>query len=259
VGGFVTALLVVALLPGFELLFPGEENRRGWLSSALVPGVAAVLAVACTAVGLSVDRFDTDRPVPSQLAYVLDRDTGQAWWASTERSPGDYTAQYVDSRGTLPVDLPYLAGHEVALGDAEPADLPPPQVTTVSDSVVGGKRQIIVRVTPQRPGVRLLGLELRVDGGTVVRAQLAGRAVPDEALGSDSLRITFHAPPADGLRVSVTVDGDRPVDLRVTDGSDGLSGLPGYQPRPDGVDAAGTHSSDLVLVTATTSLDQVRR
>ena len=78
-------------------------------------------------------------------------------------------------------------------------------------------------------------------------------------VGGDSLRITFHAPPADGLQASVTVDGDGPVGLRVTDGSDGLSGLPGYQPRPDGVDAAGTHSSDLVLVTATTSLGQVRR
>jgi len=184
----------------------------------------------------------------------MDRDTGQAWWASTEVQPGAYTAQYVDGPGTLPVDLPYLAGHEVALGDAQPADLPAPQVTTVSDDVVGGKRQITVRVTPQRPGVRLLGLELSVDGGTVVRGQLAGRTVPDEALGSDSLRITFHAPPADGLQATFTVDGDGPVDLRVTDGSDGLSGLPGYQARPDGVDAAGTHSSDLVLVTATTSL-----
>jgi hypothetical protein len=259
VGGFVSALLVVALLPALEVLFPEEDSRRGWLSTAVVPGVAVVLAAACAAVGLSVDRFDVTHPVPSQLAYVVDRDTDQAWWASTERSPGKYTAQYVDGRGTLPVDLPYLAGQEVALGDAQPADLPAPQVTTVSDDVVGGKRQITVRVIPQRPGVRLLALDLSVDGGTVVRAQLAGRAVPDEALGRDSLRITFHAPPADGLQASVTIDGDGPVDLRVTDGSDGLSGLPGYQPRPDGVDAAGTHSSDLVLVTATTSLGQVRR
>ena len=68
-------------------------------------------------------------------------------------------------------------------------------MTTLSDGVVGGKRQITVRVTPQRSGVRLLGLDLSVDGGTVVRAQVAGRAVPEEALGGDSLRITFHAPP----------------------------------------------------------------
>ena len=197
-GGFVAALLAVALLPAFDLLFPDEDSRSGWLSTAVVPGIAVVLAVACAAVGLSVDRFDAAHPVPSQLAYALDRDTGQAWWASTESSPGAYTAQYVGRRGTLPLDLPYLAGKEMALGDAQPADLPAPQVTTVSDDVVGGRRQITVRVTPQRSGVRLLGLDLSVDGGTVVRAQLAGRAVPDEALGSDSP--AHHLPRAPGRR-----------------------------------------------------------
>jgi hypothetical protein len=50
-----------------------------------------------------------------------------------------------------------------------------------------------------------------------------------------------------------TVDGDGPVSLRATDGSDGLSGLPGFVPRPAAIDAAGTHSSDLVLVSATTT------
>jgi hypothetical protein len=255
VGGFVVALLVVALLPAFELLFPDEDSRpAGRLSSAVVPGVAVVLAVACAAVALSVDRFDADHPVPSQLAYALDRDTGQAWWASTEAAPGEYTAQYVDGRGTLPVDLPYLAGKDMAIGEAQPADLPAPAVEKLSDDMVGGKRVITVRVTPQRPGVRLLGLDLSVDGGTVTRAQLAGRAVPEEAVGGDSLRITFHAPPAGGLQATFTVDGDGPVDLRVADGSDGLDGLPGFEPRPDGVDAAGTHSSDLVLVSASTSL-----
>ena len=78
--------------------------------------------------------------------------------------------------------------------------------------------------------------------------------MPEVALGEDRLWITFHAPPAGGLQATFTVDGDGPVDLRAIDGSDGLSGLPGFEPRPDDVDAAGTHSSDLVLVAATTSL-----
>jgi hypothetical protein len=259
VAAFVAVLLTVAALPALELLFPDGESRRAWPATAVVPGTAVLLAVACAAVGLAVDRFDVTHPVPSQLVYALDRDSGRAWWASTETRPGEYTSQYVDGRGTLPVDLPYLAGLEVAHGDAQPADLPAPQVTTMSDGVVGGKRQITVRITPQRPGVRLVALDMSVDGGTVVRAQAAGRAVPDVALGRDSLHVTFHAPPAAGLQVSLTLEGDGPVALRATDGSDGLDGLPGYRPRPDGVGAAGTHSSDLVLVSATTSLGQVRR
>ena len=67
---------------------PTRTAGAGGLASAVVPGVAVVLAVACAAVGLSVDRFDAAHPVPSQLAYALDRDTGQAWWASTESSSG---------------------------------------------------------------------------------------------------------------------------------------------------------------------------
>jgi hypothetical protein len=254
---FVAALLMAALLPAVELLFadPGGERARGsWLASTAVPGTAVVMAVVCAAVGLPADRFDAAHPVPSQLSYAVDRDTGQAWWASTEKAPGAYTARYVAGRTPLPVAFPYLAGQDVATGPAEVADLPAPEVRRVSDGLVGGKRQIAVRVTPRRPGVRLLVLDLSARGGTVTAAQVAGRTVPDAALGEDHLWTTFHAPPADGLQATFTVDGDGPVDLRVIDGSDGLSGLPGFQPRPDGVDAAGGHSSDLVLVSATTAL-----
>jgi len=250
----VATMLMLALLPAVEWLFADPEEGGSRLAATAVPGTAILIAVACVAAGLSVDRFDAEHPVPSQLVYALDADAGRAWWASTEDDPGTYTARYVDGREPLPVDYPYLTGEDVATGEAEVADLPAPRVDLESDRVVGADRQLTVRVTPQREDVRLLVLELSVDGGTVVRAQAAGRAVPDDALGEDRLWITFHAPPAGGLQATFAVAGDGPVSLRVIDGSDGLDGLPGFEPRPDDVDAAGTHSSDLVLVSATTSL-----
>ena len=257
VPGFFVALLAVALLPALEFLFPDPDqraHRSGRPASAAVPAAALVVAVVCAGIGLSVDRFDAAHPVPSQLAYALDRDTGKAWWASTEAAPGAYTGRYVHENSTLPVDFPYLAGKELVTGEAQLADLPAPLVTPVSDAVVGGKRVLTVRVTPQRAGVRLLALELTVDGGTITRSLAAGRDVPAGALGEDHLEFTFHAPPAEGLQVSFTIKGGGAAKLRVMDGSDGLSGLPGYVPRPDGVDAAGTHSSDLVVVSQPTPL-----
>jgi hypothetical protein len=254
---FVATMLAVALLPAFELLFPDDEftpTGEGRLLAAAVPVTAVVVAVACAGAGLAVDRFDAAHPVPSQLMYALDTDTGQAWWASTEDEPGAYTGRYVSSRGHLPADFPYLAGVEVVSGPAEPAALPAPVVETVSDTVLGENREISVRVTPQRTGVRLLTLELTVDGGTVVRGRVAGRAVAEGALGEDRLWVTFHAPPDGGLQASFTVAGDGAVRLRVIDGSDGLDGLPGFEARAEGVDAAGTHSSDLVVVAGTTEL-----
>jgi hypothetical protein len=97
-------------------------------------------------------------------------------------------------------------------------------------------------------------LDLRVDGGTVVAGRIAGRAVPEEELGRERAWIVFHAPPEDGLQASFSIEGDGAVELRVVDVSDGLAGLPGHEPRPEGVDAAGAHSSDVVLVAATTGL-----
>jgi hypothetical protein len=245
----VATLLAVALLPAFELLFPVPGRR---LAAAVVPATAAVLAAGLVVAGLLVDTFDARHPVPSQLVYALDADSGQAWWVSTEDDPGAYTAGYVGRRGDLPVDFPYLEG-ELALGDAEPADLPAPELTVDADARVGDARRFTVTVAPQR-GVRLLALEVRTDGGSVTSAAAEGRDVAPAALGSDRLFVTFHAPPDEGVRFTVEVQGGGPVTLRAVDGSDGLDGLPGFEPRPDDVDAAGTHSSDLVVVSRSTVL-----
>ena len=40
----------------------------------------------------------------------------------------------------------------------------------------------------------------------------------------------------------------RPGMIRVLDGTDGLDGLPGFTPRPDGVGVQGSHTSELVVV-----------
>jgi len=247
----VATLLLVALLPAAELLFP--EEPAPWPSTVLVPGVAGVMAVACGLVGLSVDRFDTDHPVPTRLAYVLDTARDQAWWVSSEADPGTWTAPYVRGGDPLPDDYPYLTG-DVATGPAEPAALPPAEVTVVSDAVVGERRELTVDVAPVRAGVRFVTLDLSVERGTVAGSRVAGRAVPEEALGRADLAVTFHAPPENGLRASFSILGDGPVALSVVEGSTGLDGLPGFAPRPDGVAAAGSHSADLVLVAATTEI-----
>jgi hypothetical protein len=168
---------------------------------------------------------------------------------STEDRPGDYTSRYVSARGDLPLHFPYLDG-DVWTGEAAFAALPPPDLVAEPASASDGTRRWTVTVTPRRD-VRLVALEVVTDGGTITAAGAEGRDVPEETLGSDRLFVTFHAPPDDGVRFTIEVTGDGPVSFRAVDGSDGLTGLPGYEPRPADVDAAGTHSSDLVLVSRT--------
>jgi hypothetical protein len=249
VPGFVITLLAVALLPAFEPLFPLSDRSRRPLAASAVPAIALVPALVCTLVGLRVDTFDAAHPVPSQLVYAVDTDRNQAWWASTETQPGSFTARYVTGRRPLPVDLPYLAGLDLATGKAAVAHLPPPAVDVVSDRVVGDRHELTLRITPRR-AVRLVALDLTTGGGRVTSARVQGTDVGKTALGRDRLRITYAGPPAGGIEALITITGGRARSVRVTDGSDGLDGLPGYTPRPPGVQAAGTHSSDLVLVTS---------
>jgi hypothetical protein len=145
----VAVLLLLALLPALDLLFPDPEGageHSSWRPVAAVPTTALAVAAVCTLVGLSVDRLDAAHPVPSRLTYVLDRDTDVASWVSTERRPGAYTVGYVGSRFPLHADHPYLGG-EVWSGRAEPAELAAAQVETVSDTVLGSRRELTVRVT----------------------------------------------------------------------------------------------------------------
>ncbi|WP_230414822.1 hypothetical protein [Micromonospora tarapacensis] len=64
--------------------------------------------------------------------------------------------------------------------------------------------------------------------------------------------MVFHAPPADGVEVTLTVEprADR-VELRAMDASDGLETLPGFRPRPPDVGVAGSHSSEMLAVART--------
>ena len=85
-------------------------------------------------------------------------------------------------------------------------------------------------------------------------AGVAGTPVP---VRDGRLDLLFHAPPPEGLVLRLTLadtagTADTAEDLRlqVTDGSDGLGGLPGFRPRPPAVGVAGSHTSELVAVTS---------
>jgi hypothetical protein len=251
-----TALLALALLPLLESLYPSASStmdlpaaqRR--LAGALPGIVAGVVALACAGTGLAVDHFDATHPAPAQLMYAMDTDTDQAMWVSADGSPGAWTRQFVHDRTDLSTLFPPLGTAKLWTGPATAASLPAPTVTVMSDTTAGGNRTLELTIRPQR-AVRLV--YLRVDGATVRGAEVDGRAVDREAFAS-GFNVLFHAPPPDGLPVTLRLDATGQVRLRVMDGSDGLDALPGFIPRPAGVGIAGSHDTELVLVAKTYTL-----
>jgi hypothetical protein len=226
---------------------PGPGRAR--LLAALPACVSGVLAIAFVGVGLGVDRFDAAHPAPTQLMYALDVDTGQARWVSAESTPSEWTSQYVTGTENLSDTFPVLGEDELATGPAQAATLPPPAVQVVSDLTTGDRRALVLSVAPQRT-VRLL--YLRVDSDAkVVEANADGRKITIDPASTDPFSLLFHAPPTEGLTVRLTLQGSGPVSIRVMDGSDGLTNLPGFRARPPGIGVEGSHDSELVLVAKT--------
>ncbi|MEU8284685.1 M28 family peptidase [Micromonospora sp. NPDC048905] len=258
VAALVAVLLGLAALPVVDLLHPQAGGQRGVRALrarrlGLLPAVAAAVAtVVLAGVGLGVDRFDAAHPAPTHLMYAMDAGTGQARWLSHESDPQSWTDGYVDGTADVGDDFPGLGDGELRAGPAQPANLPAPKLDVLGDATSGGERTLRLRLTPQR-AARLATLHVDTSTATVLRAEVAGRAVPVELrAGRWGFGLVFHAPPTEGIEVTLTL---RPtagqVALRAMDASDGLDALPGFRPRPPAVGVVGSHSSEMLAVART--------
>lgn len=263
VAALFAVMLGLALLPALDLIYPAVADRscpsaelsvqqrvsggRWWSAApALTAGLLSVLFLGA---GLVVNQFDDLHPAPTQLAYALDTDTGQAIWASSDADPGEWVSQYLAD----PPESNNVFGAldaNVRTGPAIAADLPAPRLTVDADSTQGGIRTLSVTLTPQRD-VRLVYLE--VPEADVIGASVEGEPVPAAEL-SATVGLVFHAPPAGGVTVELQLATPGPVRVRFMDGSDGVAELPGFVPRPAGVGIRGSHTSELVLVAATATI-----
>ncbi|GIF12190.1 M28 family peptidase [Actinoplanes teichomyceticus] len=257
-GAFLTVLLVLALLPVVDLIHPPGEPVRGLAAlrarrRGALPTLAASLAVlVCAAAGLVVDRFDAEHPALTQLMYALDADTGTARWLSDEARTQTWTAQYVSGdRKPVTATLPAFGDERLRGGPARPATLAAPDLTLEADTLSGDGRVLTLRLKPRR-AVRFTTLHVAA-ATEVTAATVGGRTVPSRrpAGGGWGFGFVFHAPPAEGVVVTLAVRGAGPVRLRAMDASDNVSEMPGFRARPAGVGVLGSHSSEMVAVAKT--------
>jgi hypothetical protein len=252
---FFTALLALALLPMFAIFseapFLFSQARFRFFPARFWPGgVALLLAVALTGVGLGVDRWRPNDPVPTHLMYALDEDTGTARWVSIESSPSDWTGHYVHDHADLGAAFPVLPSGRLSVGPAQTANLAAPTATVLSDTSADGRRTLRLRIAATRP-VRLISFYGPVGEDRVLTATVEGREAPTRIDELHRFGIVFNGPPGGAVEATLVLKDTAPFALRVIDGSDGLSGLPGFDPRPPNVSSLGSHSADLVAVART--------
>ncbi|WP_229075885.1 M28 family peptidase [Actinoplanes sp. DH11] len=262
VGAFLTVLLALALLPVADLIHPAAGGARGLAAlrarrlGAAPTALALVAALACTATGLAVDRFDAEHPSLTHLMYALDADTATARWLSEEAEPQDWTAQYVTGDAApVTASLPAFGAEKLRTGPA-PAwpDLPAPQLTLAGQTAAGPDRTLRLLLRPQR-AARFVTLHVAAQT-SVTAATAGGQAIAPTGAAGDGwgFGLVFHAPPVEGVEITLTVRGTAPVTFRVMDATDDVAAVPGFRPRPPGVGVQGSHSSEMVAVAKTYTL-----
>ena len=152
----ITATLLTSLT--FLLLLPivgplKNKNRLALLAFVLCAGFMLSAHIN--------SGFTKDKAKPSSLVYILDADEKKAKWATYDQVLYPWTSQYIDKNKSKPEDLnketisSKYASRFSYTAEAPLKNILPPTVETTMDSIVGDKRVIRIRLTPQRPINRL--------------------------------------------------------------------------------------------------------
>jgi hypothetical protein len=234
----MATVLVVWFVAGL-LLLPLAVARRGfrrWLPAGLaVAGAVVLIVVASSAV------FDADHPKFTSVYYRQD-DRGAGHWETIDLV-NVWTRQFLPDVARYHYGLDYFPG----LGDrttiSAPAGgdhLPPPEIKILSDSAVGDRRTVTMRVRPRRPTAILSVLEDSVVGS--LTASVDGRPLQSRdttILDATPVRwyFDYYAPPAAGVVVTLRCQAGRSLALRAVDYSYGLppAAARGHTPRPPGM------------------------
>ncbi len=138
----VIVLLLVLLVPTFDM----AQQRNGWW----LPASAFGLAVVFAGVGVVDARPGRRRPIPSDLVYAIDRESGDALWATMQAGDDGWIERFVSSDAE-PGDLAaFLAGNNRAYraSPAPPIDAPRAQTRVVFDITEAGVRRLRLEVVP---------------------------------------------------------------------------------------------------------------
>lgn len=195
----------------------------------LPPRARALVVALGTATAAGVVAYRLARPAggatpPETLSYLLDTDTKEALFASSDAAPSAWTRRWLGDaprRGRLPLFFPGWE-RDFLYATADPVDLPAPAAEILADvpSRVG-RRQVRLRVVSKR-GARQISVA--VPRGAVHTWSLEGRSTAASAGRADDRpwELWIYAPGPSGVEVDLELD-EAPVWVRLMDRTDGLT------------------------------------
>lgn len=220
-------VLIVVLLGG--LLIPQLDViarvRRWWL-----PVFAGMAALTLVLIGLATNGVSAARPNFNCVAYGLDRDTGKAFWMSSDAAPDGWTAQFFPP-GTPRADVTNFFPQfrrPCLRAPAPVAALAGADVRVSADSIQNGRRRLSLRITSpdHAPTVQVK---------VISETEILAASVFDQSVSGSrrGWEFTFEVFPHEGAELVLQLPPDAPLILKLVEEHFGLPDLPGVRPRPE--------------------------
>jgi hypothetical protein len=229
------ALAVAVLVILLGLLAP-QLHLIARLGRLLLPAAATLAGVALLVAGGMASGYSATQPRPDNLLYILNADTGAAFWATADRRLDEWTGQFLAGGGLRTQNE--LLGNGIPdmllSSEAPGAPLAPSELTLIGQETTGDVRTLQVRLSSPRPVGQVYLFP--ASGTQILAAGLDGRE-PQE-MRVPMLRVSGLS--AEGIDLTLRVRAEGPAQFRVLDVTPGLPEIPGVQlpEKPDWVMSA---------------------
>jgi MFS family permease len=223
----VIVLMLAFAVPLFEVTV---SANRWWL-----PVTASCLAVVFTVVGIANARPGPERPVPEDLVYGLDRDSGEAFWATSRPSGSVWLSEFFGA-GTRQGDLSAFLVERgpYRLAPAPLVESARAGISIASDGTETQPRAVRVDI---RPGLvsELVTVAPTAGGATRLRAVNGVAVAEGTSADQPEWKLQhFGRPPNGVLVLDLEIQNDEaPIELVIVEGVMHLPALPGVERPPD--------------------------
>jgi hypothetical protein len=178
--------------------------------------------------------YGEENPRPTSLLYILDADHSEAQWATYDRQLTDWNAPFVsvekdpdtsltDKSLSSKYGTPFTYATQTAVKSVNA-----PLVQIFRDTVIGGQRNLGLRILPQRKVNRL---EVFTEGSPVLGATVNGIELPRKYLsGRKGSRLFTHfITDNDPTELSLRIATDEALELTLLEASNDLLSHPLFE------------------------------
>lgn len=251
----IAVLMFGIFIPYIDILSGNHE--------ALLAAVLAAAGVVLFAIGMRESHFSDTQPRPDSVFYILDANSGHATWASLDRAPDRFTAQFFQSHvraGSLalltgesasPTQNNDEAGRKQSVdagrfcplnggatieGDAPAAELAAPELHITDDSTTAGVRTVTMHIASAR-GAPIMWITV-ARGIEVMASSIDGKS--PGAGASNGYSAWFWGVPDDGFDLTLKLATSGPVRINLIDQTNWLPSFPGMAITPRSPDLMPT-------------------